>query len=263
MIQITPNQVTPALTSMFHLDMPTGIRALAVLAGGNNGRILTDNAANPTWCFVQEADDGVLYRGGDYSAKVLFEAVNLLRQDGVVALSFHDGDIDAFRFPPDPSAGATCLEFYRPLGNSDLSPFLHNLPDGYSVHRMDKSLWGHSPRLEENLNRYSSVENFLEKGIAVCILHGGSVVAEAYADMNILGFREIGIRTQEQYRKQGFATIACAHLIQLCEEEGSGTYWDCVKSNAGSVALARKLGFQNERTYRILAWFETSQQPVT
>jgi len=255
MIEITPTQVTPALTSMFHLGMPTGIRALAVLAGGNNGRILTDDPARPRWCFVQEADDRTLYRGGDYSADDLAEAVELLKQDGLVALAFHDGDADLSRFPPDPTAGATCLEFERPLGASDLVPFLGALPEGFSIRRMDASLFERSPKREDNLNRYGSIENFLEKGIAICILHGEETVAEAYADMDILGFREIGISTQEPYRKQGFATMACARLLQLCEETGSRAYWDCVKLNAGSRALARKLGFQNERAYRILAWF--------
>jgi RimJ/RimL family protein N-acetyltransferase len=74
--------------------------------------------------------------------------------------------------------------------------------------------------------------------------------------MEIMGMREIGIRTHETYRKQGFATIACTHLIKRCEEAGAGTYWDCVKFNAGSVALAHKLGFQNGRAYKLLAWFK-------
>ena len=94
------------------------------------------------------------------------------------------------------------------------------------------------------------------EGIAVCILHGNEMASEACADMEIMGIREIGIRTQEAYRKRGFAIIACAHLIKLCEESGSGTYWDCAKFNAGSVALANKLGFQNERAYKLLAWFK-------
>jgi GNAT superfamily N-acetyltransferase len=248
---------------MFDLNMPTGIRALAVLAGGNHGRILTDAPARPRWCFVQEADDGTLYRGGDYSADFLFEAVNLLRQDGIVALAFRDGDTDFARFPPDPTAGATCLEFERPLGASDLSPFLRGLPNGFSIHRMDVSLLEKSPEREENINRYGSLDNLLARGIAVCILRGNETVCEAYANMEIMGVREIGITTQEAYRRQGFAAIACAHLIQMCEKAGSQTYWDCVKLNHGSARLARKLGFRNERAYRLLAWFKPKEDPAT
>jgi RimJ/RimL family protein N-acetyltransferase len=256
MNEISHNQVTTALTSMFDLTMPTGIRALAVLAGGNSGKILTDDPVRPHWCLVWEADDGTLYRGGEYGQEILNEAVNRLRQEGIVAMGFRDGDPEMNRFPPDPDAGADCLEFDRPIGGSDLSPYLRALPDGFSAQRMDRALLERSPKYDENLNRYGNLENFLTRGLAVCILHGDEIACEAYADMEILGTREIGIRTQAPYRKQGLATIACAHLIKLCEELGSRTYWDCVKLNRGSTSLARKLGFQNERAYKLLAWFK-------
>lgn len=259
MIQITPDLVSDELRSMFHLELPTGIRALAVLAGGNAGKILTDDPIRPRWGFVWEADDGTLYRGGEYSDAILNGAVEMLRQDGIVAMGFRDGDPDVDRFPPGPDAGAECLEFDRPIGGSDLSPYLHSLPDGYSVQRMSRALLERSPRLEEKINRYGSIEKFLEKGIAVCILHEDEIVCEALADMEILGTREIGIRTQDPYRRQGLATTACAHLIRLCEETGSHMYWDCVRFNAGSVALAHRLGFQNEKAYKLLAWFKPKE----
>jgi RimJ/RimL family protein N-acetyltransferase len=259
MIQIVPSDVTPALRSMFHIDMPTGIRALAVLAGGNSGRILTDDPAHPRWGLVWEADDGTLYRGGNYSREVLNEAVNLLRQDGIVAMGFRDGDSDTELYPPDPDAGAECLEFERPIGGSDLSPYLGELPSGYTIQPMDRILLERSPKADENLNRYGSIDNFLDKGLAICVLHGDDIVSEAYADMDIMGIREIGIRTKEAHRKRGLATIACAKLIKLCEELGSCTYWDCAKFNAGSVSLAHKLGFQKQKTYKRLAWFKPTE----
>lgn len=260
MNQITPDQVNPTMTDMFDVSMPTGIRALAVLAGGNNGKIFTDNPSHPRWAFVWEADDGTLYRGGGYDKDVLSDVVGLLRQEGVVALGFRDGDSTVELFPSDPDAGAECLEFDRPIGCSDLSAYLGKLPAGYQIHQMDKTLWKHSPKRDESLHRYGSIDNFLERGLAVCITQNGETVCEAYADMDIKGMREIGIRTEGSHRKKGLATIACAHLIQLCEEGGSGTYWDCVKFNAGSIALAHKLGFQNKRAYKLLAWFKPREQ---
>jgi len=248
---------------MFDLTMPTGIRALAVLAGGNSGKILTDDCTEPHWCFVWEADDGTLYRGGNYDCNVLSEAVMLLRRDGLVALGFRDGDPHVDHFPPDPDAGAECLEFDRPLGSTDLSPYLGALPDGYSIHCMDRNLLERSPRRDENLNRYGSHENFLARGLAVCIMYHDEIVCEALADMEIMGLREIGIRTHPAHRRRGLATVTCAYLISLCEESGSGAYWDCVRFNAGSAALAHKLGFQNERSYKLLAWFSPQQSQAS
>ena len=258
-IRITANQVTPALRSMFHLNRPTGIRALAVLEGGTQGRILTDNPHHPTWGLVWEADDGILYRVGNYDRQVLSEAVSMLRQDGLVALGFREADPSVELFPPEPSAGAECLEFDRSIGSSDLSPFLDELPARFTLHRMDRALLERSPRVDDHIHRYLSIENFLTRGIVVCILHGNETVCEAHADMEILGRRELGITTQKAYRRQGFATIACAHLIRLCEEAGSQTYWDCARLNIGSVMLVHKLGFQNERAYKLLAWFKPEE----
>jgi GNAT superfamily N-acetyltransferase len=261
MIQIFPGRLPPGFSDMFSIRTPTGIRALAVLAGGNAGKIYTDDPLHPHWGLVWEADDGTLYRGGKITADVLKGAVELLRQEGLVAIGFGDGDPSTALFPPDPDAGAECLEFDRPIGSSNLSPYLNKLPPRYSIQRMDPALWEHSPKRDDNLVRYGSMEIFFRHGIAVCILCGEETVCEAYADMDVCGTREIGIATQKLYRRQGLATIACAHLIQLCEAAGSSTYWDCVRLNAGSRALAHKLGFINERAYRLLAWFKP-REPI-
>ena len=61
-ISINASQVTPALKSLFDPNMPTGIRCLAVLDGGNSGKILTDDPDCPHWGTVWEADDGTLSR---------------------------------------------------------------------------------------------------------------------------------------------------------------------------------------------------------
>jgi hypothetical protein len=140
MISINPGQVTPALRSLFDPDMPTGIRCFAVLAGGNSGKILTDDPDRPLWAYVWEADDGSLYRGGAQERDVLQRVIAVLRQDGTVALGYRDGDPSVNLFPAEPDAGAACLEFDRPVGCSDLSPYLGALPAGYEIHRMERTL---------------------------------------------------------------------------------------------------------------------------
>lgn len=235
--------------------MPSAMRCFEVLEGGNPGKILTDDPDCPRWGYVWEAYNGTLYRGGAQDANDLCNVVTMLRQEGSVALGFRDGDPSVNLFPPNPDAGAACLEFDRSIGNSDLSPYLNRLPVGYEIHRMDRKLLERSPKRDEKIIRYGSLDNFLNKGLAVCIMRGDETVCEAYADMDVMRVRELGVRTQKAYRGQGFATITCAHLIKICEDFGCQTYWDCVKYNLASVAVARKLGFRNERGYKLLAWF--------
>jgi len=44
------------------------------------------------------------------------------------------------------------------------------------------------------------------------------------------------------------------------DESGSSSYWDCVKLNIGLLKIARKLGFNNERNYKLLAWFPPKER---
>jgi hypothetical protein len=44
---------------------------------------------------------------------------------------------------------------------------------------MDWTLWERSSKRDENLVRYGSMENFLQHGIAVCILRDEEIVCEA------------------------------------------------------------------------------------
>jgi GNAT superfamily N-acetyltransferase len=254
MIEIKPNQVTPSLKSLFDPRMPTGVRCLAVLGGGNAGRIFVDDPHQPKMGLVWERDDGILYRGGETDWQVVAEMVSMLRQSGNVALAFRDVDPCVDLFPPDPDAGAECVELERPVHGSDLRSFLV-LPPGYEVYRMGRDLIEKSPRLDETLFRYGDLDRYLQTGLDVCILHGDEFVCEAGADMDVGGVREAGIVTERPYRRMGFGTIAVAHLLLWCDELGCSTYWDCVKLNTGSLRMARKLGYDNERGYKLLGWF--------
>ena len=252
MIEINPNQVTPAFISLFDHSTPTAGRCFAVLGGGNVGRIFTDELEHPRLGYVWERDDGVLYQGGVRDWQVVRQMVEQLRQDGTVALGFRDGDPWVDLFPPNPEAGAECVELDRSVGGSDLAPHL-NLPEGYAVYRMGRDLIEKSPQLEATLSRYGTIDAFLETGLGVCILHGDEFICRAEADMDVGGVREIGIFTEPGHWGKGLGTIAVAHLLKWCDDLGCSTHWDCVKLNIRSLKIARKLGFTHERNYKLLA----------
>ncbi len=240
--------------------MPTAIRCRAVLGGGNAGRIFVDDLLHPTRAFVWERDDGTLYPAGLEDRQVLQEMLHLLRQDGTVALDFREDDPVIDLFPPDPQVGAECIELERPVLGSDLDPYLE-LPTGYTVHRMGRDLIERSPRLDETLFRYTDLDSYLQTGLDVCILCGDEFVCEAGADMEVDGVREVGVVVEPAYRHAwGFGTRVTAHLLRWCDELGVSTYWDCVRLNIGSLKIARKLGFCNERSYKILTWFPPNRE---
>jgi RimJ/RimL family protein N-acetyltransferase len=254
LIEIAPDQVTLELSELFDRDIPTSIRCFAVLGGGNAGRIFVDDLAHPHLGYVWEQDDGTLYQGGAIDATQLKEMVALLRQTGTVALGFgkHDPILDIF--PPEPDAGAECLELERSVHGSEIAPYLQ-LPAGYEVFYLSRDLVEKSSHLDDILSRYGSLESYLETGWGVCILHGDEYVCMARADMDVGGAREVGIITEPAYQGRGFGTLGVAHLLTWCNGLGCSTYWDCAKYNISSVKIARNLGFGNEKSYRLLAWF--------
>jgi hypothetical protein len=45
-----------------------------------------------------------------------------------------------------------------------------------------------------------------------------------------------------------------ARVILECEARGYQAFWNTSEQNVASIALARRLGFQTERPFRVLAW---------
>lgn len=66
---------------------------------------------------------------------------------------------------------------------------------------------------------------------------------------------EVGMVTHEDFRRRGYASFLCAYLIEQCERQGFETYWNCNAENTPSVIIARKLGYQREREYRLVGWW--------
>jgi len=128
------------------------------------------------------------------------------------------------------------------------------LPAGYRFLLRNKDLFRRSFDYQSTLDLFGTMENVLKYTLGVAILHEDTLVCEAATGAPTQGLIEVGVTTAESYRGQGFATIACAKLIEICEEQGYKTWWDCAKQNTPSVRLAKKLGYQNEPEYRYVWW---------
>lgn len=258
MIQVSPTQVSPQLKALFDPGMPAGLRCFTVLEGHTAGRILTDDPAQPTWGLVQEAAFGTVYMGGIFEAELLDQLVTRLRQDADVLIGLWPGDDYLLqRLPPNPAYEGFVLEFLdRPVG-AGLERLLEQLPPGCDIRPVDTLLIKRSADHDLFITAFGSLERALEQGRGVYLMAGDEILCEAFAGPPAGNLVEIGVMTYEQHQRQGYATLACAHLIQACEALGYQTYWNCAKQNRASVALARKLGYRTEREYRLVAWFKS------
>jgi len=108
---------------------------------------------------------------------------------------------------------------------------------------------------------FGNPEAALKHGFGLCLVRpspvGDKLLCEAFAGPRALGMIEIGVETREDYRRRGYATITCAALIEQCERQGYPTYWNCDKRNQASLALAKRLGYQEGLEYRLRGWVQT------
>lgn len=253
--EISSNEVTSALRSLFRKDEPQIRRCFAVLDGVSQaGKIITDDVQNPTWSVVQEPYDGSLYFGGYVSAEIITEVITQLRREADVLVGLWLNDPRQELLPPEPNYDGRVLEFYnRPIGEG-LAQYLDRLPDDCVLRRLDRDLilrteWG-----PDDVKAMGGIEVWEKSGFGYCLLQGDDILAEATVGSPALGLYEPGVFTQEAHRGKGYGTIVSARLVQEIETLGGQTYWNCARQNIGSVVIARRLGYRIEKEYRCLIW---------
>jgi len=253
--QLDPHNDSPALRSLFNPRQPAALRCFAVLEGTAAGVVFTDDPLYPTWAVVQEGGFGTLYPGGDLPPAVLNQLIADLRPQGEVLIGLWPDDARLEQLPKDADYDGWVIEFSQ---RDNLTKPFPLLPAGLALHPIDLELFDRLADRKLYIAIFGSAEAALQQGFGLCLLRpspvGDKLLCEAFAGPRALGLIEIGVETREDYRRRGYASIACAALIEQCDRQGYPPYWNCDKRNQASLALAHKLGFGGGREYRLLAW---------
>lgn len=254
MIEIDTSQMTPTYKALFRTDEPQAKRCFTVLEGSTPGRFLTDDPVNPTWGVVQESYDNCLYLGGTLDAPTIAGVIDHLCQSGDVHIGLWPDDPRFDLLPPPLLYGHWVLEFYdRPIGQG-LDAYLKGVPAGCEVRRMDRDLILRSAWGPGDVQHAGGIEQWEATCFGYCLLRDNEILAEATVGPGALGLREPGVFTQEAHRGKGYGTMTTAHLIHAIESRGERTYWNCTENNVASAAIARKLGYQVKKAYRLWGW---------
>jgi GNAT superfamily N-acetyltransferase len=252
MYEISAEQVTPAILSLFDFGRPTMPRAFNVLEGVTRGQILVDDGEYPVCAVVREAVYGTLYFGGRVTAATVASLVQHFRQIGEVGIGCWLDDPLNEMIPIDHDYDGKTLYFTERSRQENRRA--DQLPPGYSLAPRDEHLFLGSFDYNATLDSFGSIENVLKHTLGFVVLHGETIACEAATGASTRGRIEVGVNTAEEHRGRGLATIACARLIEVCEAKGLSTWWDCAKQNIPSTKLARKLGYRNEQEYRYVWW---------
>jgi len=126
--------------------------------------------------------------------------------------------------------------------------FPKNLPEGYSLRRIDKEILEADENKElknEVLDSWQVIEDYLRSGFGFCVLKNSKVISSAFScGVSDKLYYEIGIDTfDEQERKKGFAAHCAIAYIDHCLENKYIPHWATDYDNLASQKLAAKIGY--------------------
>ena len=215
----------------------------STICGLQNGRIWTDNLENPTSAFICH----------DFGWSQLVGLSELFLKDLKNLLFVIEG-FSSFKirnFTPENSH----FDIFKELSQEaqrqqfrikDLKTKTQ-IPDGYSVSQIDET---NAPLISENLGfdlfqrNWPSRASFNSNSFGFVIFNKShEPVSACYSCASNYEIHEIDILTHEDHRGKGLASVACEYFIKHCKKNNLIPNWDCFTNNAGSMALAKRLGF--------------------
>jgi predicted GNAT family acetyltransferase len=118
----------------------------------------------------------------------------------------------------------------------------------------DLSLLGAAP-LELRASLWESTAVLLKEGVVACAIIEGEIVATALTSAYSDGYADVGVYTCEAYRSRGLATAAASLVARRVQQAGRTPVWSAGGTNAASLRVAHKLGFEevSRRRYVIPA----------
>lgn len=235
------------------------LRLLAVLDGTMPGRIFTDNLFAPQWVIVLEKVYGTLYPAANVPPPTLLTLIEQLRteQEETLLGFWPDHAPESSAYPP-PEYDGQVIDFLDWVQPPAWETFFA-VPADTTLIQAHPAMRETLPDPEFSARNADVPAHIFERGLGFVLMHGDLSVAEAFAgteaEMEADNVIEVGVGTHPDYRTRGYATCVCAHLIRACHQQGyARTYWNTNAANTASIALARKLGYTDERPYRLLAW---------
>jgi RimJ/RimL family protein N-acetyltransferase len=254
MIRVKPDQVTPKIRSLFAADDPAKVRCISVLEGTLPGDILVDDLMNPTWGVVRGAGGGTTFLSHKIPSDVGHRVIRTLREAGNIVVGMWENDSRWAELPSESAQDGINIEFLDRARDQNLEAYLQAKSPDWHILPIDSVLFPRCAWYSVVCREYGTAEGFLQKGLGFCLVGTDEILAEVYLTPAVDGTREIGVRTHDAYRGQGYGTLLSAYGIKVCEGLGDRVYWNTARQNLASLAIARKLGFQRERAYPVRIW---------
>lgn len=241
----------------------------AVVEGYNPGWVFVDNVMEPHTAMVWSKGIKGFYFLGDVNS---IEFNNSLKTyiKYIIAPRARKQDLNTFEFSgtsleweaklekifEDENLSISSQYVYRRPNNLELNSIGLALDETFEVVKVDKDLFEQSELdlrlLRENISDWwGDVPSFNAHGTGYCILHDNQAVCSCLTS-SFDGYEtQSHIVTLNAFRKKGLATVAVAEFVKEAKNQDLSLYWDCMETNAGSRALAEKLGYEKAYEYKL------------
>jgi RimJ/RimL family protein N-acetyltransferase len=241
----------PILKDLFDPQLPNSPALWAVLKGNHSGKALVDELQLPSQA-VLRTDAVLTYFSTRTRQSFLNQVIAVMREFEEIRLVWpHETSL----YPPEIESASIEERFEFSETDSDtLSRLRSQLPTGCLIRAIDAQLLQRCEWHDDMVFYTGSTENFLAHGIGLCLMQGDEILVEVYASALGKTRAEIGAITRENYRGRSYAQIACAYLIEACQQRGYQAYWSCDADNTASMRVAQKLGFQKTNSYQIFKY---------
>ncbi len=245
-------------------DIKQAVLPYAVCEGFNPGRVFVDDVNHPetimiwtpvgyyflVWDQVQMCGElsKLLTETFIASSKAMGETGFILVaplddwQEKTSALLGSRGVIEIFRRP-----FSFNMNQFAARGNRHAQ-----IPEGFQLKRVDESL----AEKAGVLGCWASLDEFMTHGMGYVLMHGNKIASVCTSVFASSTHVEIDVRTEDEYRRRGFACITASALIEECLRQGRQPNWECFWENEESTALALKLGFEQLADYPVYFWEE-------
>jgi hypothetical protein len=91
---------------------------------------------------------------------------------------------------------------------------------------------------------WEKTRDLLKEGVVACAIVSGEIVATALTSARSAQHAEIGVYTDQSFRRRGLATAAASIVVRRVQNAGLTPVWSTGEHNAASLRVAQKLGFQ-------------------
>ena len=239
----------------------------AVIDGTSPGRIWADDASAPTLAMASTEEGEYVVGVSDNERlnallrTLIVETVlpagraagwayllNLRCSSAAWSVTVEDmlGDVVSVKEEREFYAAEQCAVDWK----GAIPPGFHMQPvDEELLTRMDLKNIKHVRRWARG--NFGSIGAYLLHGFGFCLLRGGDIVSWCLSDCVSGDKCEVGIHTDEEYRRRGFATLTVAAAVDHCLLRGlKRVGWHCSVQNVASAATARKVGFKKVLDYQ-------------